>query len=209
MDVSVPGILSLAEWRREMFALYAAARADADPGHAWKRWCDARRALFREHPQSPVPLAERAEYSGPHVFPYDSAARVVASLEPLDGGPVDIVTSDGRATRMLRFARASFDLFGHAAALDVHWLDQYGGGVYLAFRDGTSGTSTYGGGRYLLDTVKGADLGVEGDRLVLDFNFAYQPSCSYDPRWSCPLPPPENGLTFEVAAGERSSEPAG
>jgi uncharacterized protein (DUF1684 family) len=53
--------------------------------------------------------------------------------------------------------------------------------------------------------VKGADLGTEGGRLVLDFNFAYQPSCSYDPMWVCPLAPPENRLAVEVRAGERSA----
>ena len=169
----------------------------------WQRWCDARRRLFSSHPQSPIPEKVRDLYLGPFVFPYDPDARVLASLEPLDVAGVDISTSDGRTTRMLRFARARFELFGHRSTLDVFWLDQYGGGVYLAFRDATSGHATYGGGRYLLDTVKGGDLGVESDLLVLDFNFAYQPSCSYDPRWSCPLPPPANTLAFPVAFGER------
>jgi uncharacterized protein (DUF1684 family) len=108
----------------------------------------------------------------------------------------------------VRFGVAAFELDGRAATLALLWLDAYGGGVYLAFRDASSGVTTYGGGRYLLDTVKGADLGTAGDndnddKLVLDFNFAYQPSCSYDPRWSCPLPPPENRLPFEIRAGER------
>ena len=70
----------------------------------------------------------------------------------------------------------------------------------------SSGTTTYGGGRYLLDTAKGADLGSIGDRLVLDFNFSYHPSCVYDPRWSCPLAPPENRLTVPIRAGERLAE---
>jgi uncharacterized protein (DUF1684 family) len=87
--------------------------------------------------------------------------------------------------------------------LEVYWLEGYGGGVFLPFADATSGTETYGAGRYLLDTVKGADLGADGDRLVLDFNFAYQPSCSYDPRWTCPLAPRANRLPMPVLAGER------
>ena len=68
---------------------------------------------------------------------------------------------------------------------------------------GTSGRSTYGAGRYLLDTVKGADLGIDGPRLVLDFNFAYNPSCAYDPRFVCPLAPPPNRLAVPIEAGER------
>ena len=74
--------------------------------------------------------------------------------------------------------------------------------MFLPFRDGTSGNQTYGGGRYLLDTAKGADLGTEDGGLVLDFNFAYHPSCVWDDRWSCPLAPPGNRLDIEVLAGE-------
>ncbi len=62
---------------------------------------------------------------------------------------------------------------------------------------------SYGGGRYLLDTVKGADLGGTDGRLVVDFNYAYNPSCAYDPQWSCPLAPPANRLTVPILAGER------
>ena len=87
--------------------------------------------------------------------------------------------------------------------LDVSWLEGYGGGLFVPFADATSGDETFGAGRYLLDTVKGADLGVEGDRLVLDFNFAYQPWCSYDGRWACPLAPPANRLEMRIKAGER------
>ena len=88
--------------------------------------------------------------------------------------------------------------------LDLYWLDGYGGGIFLSFADATSGRETYGACRYLLDTVKGADLGEEGGRLVLDFNFAYNPSCAYDPRWVCPLAPPGNRLAVPIRAGERA-----
>jgi uncharacterized protein len=78
--------------------------------------------------------------------------------------------------------------------------------VFVPFADATAGDETYGAGRYLLDTVKGADLGTDGGRLVLDFNLAYNPSCSYDPRWSCPLAPPPNRLAVAVRMGERHVE---
>jgi len=87
--------------------------------------------------------------------------------------------------------------------LDVWWLDSYGGGVFLPLRDGTAGSTTYGAGRYLLDTVKGVDLGGDDGRLVVDLNFAYHPSCTYDPRWSCPLAPEGNRVSTRVAAGEQ------
>ena len=203
MDTSPGSLLALADWRRRVAELYAQVRADPDPPHAWRRWCDERHELFVSHPQSPIPSAQRASYEGPPVHPYDPAARTIARLRALPSQTVEIGNSDGAATRFVRFAEASFELFGQAATLEVFWLEAYGGGIYLSFRDATSGSTTYGGGRYVLDTVKGADLGVEGDRLVLDFNFAYNPSCSYDPQWSCPLPPPANRLALAIAAGER------
>ena len=91
--------------------------------------------------------------------------------------------------------------------LDVWALRSYGGGVFVPLRDRTSGHATYGGGRYLIDTAKGADLGSGVDEtgaatLVLDFNFAYHPSCTYDPAWACPLAPPGNVLDVEVPVGE-------
>ena len=101
-----------------------------------------------------------------------------------------------------RFAFARFA--GHE--LELFWLEAYGGGLFLPFRDATGGSETYGGGRYLLDTIKGADLGAEEGRLVLDFNFAYNPSCAYDPKWACPLSPPANRLPVAVRAGEKKPE---
>lgn len=91
------------------------------------------------------------------------------------------------------------------AVLPLFWMSGYAGGLFLPFRDATSGSATYGAGRYLLDTVKGADQGGDwrGGTLTLDFNLAYHPSCAYDPKWSCPLAPPENRLTVPIRVGER------
>jgi uncharacterized protein (DUF1684 family) len=86
-------------------------------------------------------------------------------------------------------------------------LAEYSGGFFLPSRDATNGRTTYGAGRYMLDTAKGADLGSDPARgtLVLDSNFAYHPSCAFDPRWSCPLAPVENRLDVPVEVGERLS----
>jgi uncharacterized protein len=81
----------------------------------------------------------------------------------------------------------------------------YAGGLFIPFRDATNGGQTYGAGRYLVDAAKSADLGGDPARnsLIIDFNFAFQPSCAFDPRWACPLAPPENRLDLPVRAGER------
>jgi hypothetical protein len=136
------------------------------------------------------------------MFDHDPAARVDAELRPAAPKPVGLVAADGAIYESTRFAVAHFELFGAPCQLDVHWLDGYAGGLFVSFTDQTSGRQTYGGGRYLLDTIKGADLGGSGGRLTLDFNFAYNPSCAYDPAWSCPLPSAANRLGCVIAAGE-------
>ena len=79
--------------------------------------------------------------------------------------------------------------------------------VFVPVKDASAGSATYGGGRYLLDTVKGADLGGDDGRLILDLHFAYNPSCAYDSKWACPLAPPANRLDVAIRAGEL--DPAG
>ena len=195
-------VLELLDWKRHVFALYAEVRAAESPVEAWMRWRDVRDDLFRSHPQSPLPAAERESFTGLSYFSYDPELRVVAELAPQKSKTVGIGASNGEPIAFVRFAEARFELLGERRALDVYWLDAYGGGLFLPFADATSGTETYGAGRYLLDTVKGADLGSEGDGVVLDFNFAYNPSCAYDPGWPCPLAPPANRLEVDVRGGE-------
>jgi hypothetical protein len=107
----------------------------------------------------------------------------VADVAPAEPTPYDIRTSGGGTYRFTRRARAEFELCGRLLALELYWLEGYGGGVFLPFADTTSGSTTYGAGRYLLDRAKGADLGMDGEGILLDFNFAYYPSCAYDPQW--------------------------
>jgi uncharacterized protein (DUF1684 family) len=193
--------LELLDWKRQVFGLYAEVRAAPEPEQAWHRWRTGRDELFRTHPQSPLTEEARAAFSGLDYFAYDPALRLLAEVEPGEEETREIAGSAGSVTRFRRFARARFEL----GALELYWLEGYGGGVFLPFADGTTGRETYGGGRYLLDTVKGSDLGLEGGRLLLDFNFAYNPSCSYDGRWACPLSPPPNRLEAEIPAGERKA----
>jgi uncharacterized protein (DUF1684 family) len=195
--------LALADWRRRVFELYRRVRRARDPAAAWRRWRAGRDELFAHHPQSPLPARERARFGGLAYFGYDPSARVLATIAPLAPAMLDIATSGEVPYRFTRFGKAAFELGSESLALELYWLEGYGGGLYLPFADATSGDETYGAGRYLLDTVKGADLGLERDRLVLDFNFAYNPSCAYDPRWVCPLAPPANRLPVAVRAGER------
>jgi len=195
--------LQLLDWKRRVFALYEQVRASQDPAEAWSRWRAIRDDLFAKHPSSPLPADDRERFAGLPFFEYDPAARVVAEVEQAEPRTYEIATSGDGAYSFTRFGIVRFELAGRAQELELYWLEGYGGGIFLPFRDPTGGTETYGAGRYLLDSVKGADLGTSDGLLVCDFNFAYNPSCAYDPRWVCPLAPPPNRLEVPVRAGER------
>lgn len=202
--------LELMDWKRRVLAMYAAAREGGGSADACAGFRRERDLLFAHHPQSPLLFEARAGFEGVPYFPHRPEMRVEAELESAAGGEELVIpTSTGEPTRFTRIGTVRPVLEGAELSLAVYWLEGYGGGLFLPFRDALAGAQTYGGGRYLLDTVKGADLGTSPDgRLVLDFNYAYNPSCAYDPRWSCPLAPPENRIAVPVAAGERMAPDA-
>ena len=205
----------LADWRRRVAELYAEVRRVAavdDPARAWAIWCDERERLYRLHPQSPVPTAERDGFRA-RQWPYDDRLRfrvlVDAAPRPASAAtaPLALPNSGGEDLAFDRVGTVALPLPGDGAGatLGLFWMRGYAGGLFLPLGDATNGGETYGAGRYLLDTAKGADLGgdpAEG-ALVVDLNFAFQPSCAFDPRWACPLAPPENRVAARVEAGER------
>lgn len=201
MEVQQP--LELADWRRAVAELYSDVRGSDDPQAAWRHWRKERDRLFGSHSQSPVPLLERSGFKGLSYFPYEPGLRFALEIVPAKAWTYEVSSSDETRYAFTRFGTASFDSEGRQTTFEVYWLEGYSGGIFLPFADAGAGRSTYGGGRYVLDTAKGADLGTEGSLLIVDFNFAYQPSCSYDPRWVCPLAPAPNRFPFEVPAGEK------
>ena len=227
--IGVEATLALADWRRTIAALYADVRqlAATDPAAALARWRATRERLYREHVQSPVPVASRSAFRAHH-FDHDPALRFevrVEDLEPDPGAPdvadegafgglglsglagfsIDLPVSAGGAMAFRRFGTVTIPFASGPSRLELFWMEGYAGGLFLPFRDATNGHETYGAGRYLLDAAKGADLGPGAgpNSLVLDFNFAFQPSCAFDPKWACPLAPPANRLDLPVRAGER------
>jgi len=193
------------EWRQIIADLYHSIRMSGDPAIAWQEWCDTRARLFRTHPQSPIEPQDGEGYEGPSTFPYDPALRLSVRLEAANEERLTVATGDDGELTMRAFARTSGLQDALGGELTLYWIEGYGGGVFLPFTDATSGTETYGGGRYLLDTIKGADFGAlrPDGSAILDFNFAYFPSCSYSTRYVCPLAPPANRLKAAVRGGER------
>ncbi len=197
--------LELMGWRRRVGELYAAVRAEASPERGHALWRAGRDELFRSHPQSPLPPGDPLRSTGLPCWPYDPALRFTLPLLAAPA-PATIALAAGDD------GTAALDLVGRvelppplAATVDVWWLRQYAGGLFLPLRDGTAGSGSYGGGRYLLDTAKGADLGGGTGSLVIDLNFLYHPSCRYSIQWQCPLAPAGNTITAPVRAGERMS----
>lgn len=199
-------LLDLWDYRRRVSEIYRRVRVGGGGEESWRGWRSERDRLFATHPQSPVPLERRRGFPGLPYFDYQPAWRMELEVEPLPGKEEELGHSGPGVTRFLPMGRVHLEGPAQGETLTLLWLDSYGGGVFLPFRDASNGSSTYGGGRYLLDTAKGADLGHQGRRVVLDFNFAYHPSCTFDHRWSCPLAPAENRLGVAVEAGERLGE---
>lgn len=196
--------VSLWDWRRQVAALYGAAGAAAgDPAAAWSSWRRGRDELFAAHPQSPLPAVARRRFEALPFFPYDPGLRFDVALVPATGAIAENMLAGADGTVALRpFARTSGLAARLGGELVVYWIELYGGGVFLPFGDRTNGGGTYAGGRYLLDTIKGADLGGASGRAIIDFNFAYNPSCAYSDRWVCPLAPSANRLPSAIEAGE-------
>jgi uncharacterized protein (DUF1684 family) len=188
----------VASWRREVHALYGAVRAEPDPAAAHETWVQGRTELFDTHPASARQPGQVLRHA-----PYDPAYRLVVELQPAEPDEWRPTTGSDGEVPFQRAGRFELPLIG---GLDVWWLGSYGNGIFVPLRDATAGRTTYGAGRYLLDTVKGADLGREGDAWVLDLNFSYNPSCAYDPDWACPLAPAGNRLPVEVPVGELSPQ---
>jgi hypothetical protein len=213
--------LALADWRRRVAIMWQEWRSSAgDPEEATTAFRAVKDELFRDHPQSPLGPEDRAAFLGLDYWPYDPTWRMEVRLTDVPAAPtlgapatsgllgLGAISLPNSGQEAIAFSRiGSVELVGplNGQRLSLYWIEGYGGGLFLPFRDATSGDATYGAGRYLLDSIKSADHG--GDwrtgNLLLDFNMAYHPSCAYDPRWACPLARPENRLAVPVEVGER------
>lgn len=173
-----------------------------DYGDAVRAFRAEKDDYFRTGPGSPLPPAERAGFTGIPYFPVDEAMVFEdLVLEPYAGSEptnFSIPTSDNRLRPASRAGILRFTVGDVPCSLTAYTFDGgHAGSLFVPFLDGTSGTESYGAGRYL-------DLEPEEDgTYVLDFNLAYHPSCVYDTRFSCPLTPAENRLPVRIEAGER------
>ena len=154
-------------------------------------------SLLRHTADSPI--TNKTQFNGLPYFRPNPAYRIMARLEPFPAGqtPKMVITlTDGTEEVYEKMGHAVFTLANTPCRLLVL---RYQKTLTVLFQDKTSGTETYGGGRYLdLDPATQSD-----NQLLLDFNEAYNPYCAYSPGYACPLPPPENKLPVAIQAGER------
>ncbi len=222
---AVPTWLDLYDYRRRVASIYrereSALRSGEDEARTLAKFRAAKDALFAEHPQSALDPDQRSKFTGLSYFPHNPRLRVEALLTPEPPNDAVIEAADGpHILPMRRAARLTFVVEDTPLQLVVYWIDVYGGGLFLPFRDATCPGESYGGGRYLFDTVKGSDFltlesvksdmpqgyargGGQAAKIILDFNYAYNPSCAYNSRWVCPLAPHENRLPVHIRAGEK------
>ncbi|MBT2586241.1 DUF1684 domain-containing protein [Arthrobacter sp. ISL-95] len=207
-DIPTMSAVDIADWRLRTFALYDKVRqlAATNPFDAHVFWRQERDLMFATHPASALTAEVKASFSGLRTADYDPSFRRYAALSPEGAGQeMNVRTgTDG----VVPFARIGTFVLPGLGSLAAWRLRSYGGGIFVPFRDATAGKDggSYGAGRYLLDTVKGSFHGTRGagdeQEFVLDFNFAYNPSCAYNEAWACPLAGPANRLEAEVPVGE-------
>ena len=159
--------------------------------------------FMEQHPQSPLDDEQRANFNGLRYYAENEALSLVVDIDllPKTEPMIEMETSTGDIRPYRRYGIIHLTVDGKPAQLTIY-SDLYGHDFFLPFRDATSGQETYGAGRYLDNHRPGLDV-LPGNKVEIDFNFAYNPYCAYSTAYSCPLPPRENWLTVPIAAGEK------
>jgi uncharacterized protein (DUF1684 family) len=167
---------------------------------AVEEWRKEKDKYFMYDFDSPIPHESRHEFKGLSYYPYDPKFRVKASMKTTNSGEIiQMLTSKDTNQPYRKYGYLEFTLGGKPYKLAAYkraWVPETDPHLFIPFRDATSGNETYGAGRYM-------DI-EESKEYVIDFNMAYNPFCSYNENYSCPLPPRENWLSLEIKAGEKN-----
>lgn len=152
---------------------------------------------FRTSPESPLSEEQKAAFQGLRYYPPNPDLMFVVEPELFDEQEmVELSTSTGDPAVFLRWATLRFEVDGQPQQLTLYWDEPVEGQLFVPFTDAAAGTETYGAGRYLEPQP------LEDGKMLLDFNYAYNPYCAYNDGWTCPLTPPENRLRIPIRAGE-------
>jgi len=166
-------------------------------GTELKRFRAEKDRVFRKEPHSPLTPEQRDAFAGLVYFDENPQLVINGTVDrDVEPGEVRMATSAGEEQVYQRYGVVRFRVDGEAAQVVLYASDD-SDVLFIPFRDATSGHETYGAGRYL-------EVHAHGDDVTIDFNYAYNPNCAYDPAWSCPLPPAENWLKVPIRAGEKA-----
>jgi len=151
-------------------------------------------AFYSRSAESPLTRQQKKTFKGLKYFPENPALALEVEVKPFaEQKTIIMQTSTGDEQEYTRFGRFTFTVDGQAAALTIYATGQ---DYFLPFADGLAGSETYPAGRYLEPVPLG------GGKFQIDFNYAYNPYCAYNERWSCPIPPVENRIKVPIRAGE-------
>lgn len=151
--------------------------------------------FFAADPDSPLTHEQKHDFKGLHYFPENEALRLELAVEEFPAKETVVMqTTTGGTQTYTRFGKIRFSVEGQEVTLTVFASED---GFFLPFADSLAGTETYGAGRYLeLEPIA-------QDRILVDFNYAYNPYCAYNEAWACPITPAENRLKVPIRAGEK------
>jgi uncharacterized protein (DUF1684 family) len=185
-----------------LLSLSGFAKAQEDEPGDVQRFRALRDKSFRKASETPLTGEDFLKFKGLVYFDADQQFAVRARLEKTSDEQIFMMpTSIGTTRKYFKYGVLKFELAGRSFSLNVYQSEisaKKNGSLFVPFRDLTNGKETYGAGRYL-------DIKIpSGDETVLDFNFAYNPSCAYgNEKFSCTIPPKENFLQIEIKAGEK------
>lgn len=168
---------------------------------------DGRDKEFRDANESPLTKEEFSSFKGLRYYSLNPESKVEARLiKTPNEKPFEAETSRGELRALLKYGYLEFNLKGVQQRLNVYQpviapdkpgYEEVKNTLFLPFKDLTNGKETYGGGRYISMKMP------ETEKLTLNFNLAYNPSCAYNSKYSCFLVPKQNHLKLDIKAGEK------
>jgi len=199
------GVLIVVPWRvasggREEESFVAAQTQKA------LNWRKDRDVFFKNHQRSPLTPDQKTHFKALKYYPFDPRYVFYGQIERYilnSNNPeyfATFLTNKGTNKRYVRYGKFRFQLDGKNCSLEV-FKSILSDNLFIPFKDNTNGKETYEAGRYIDTEILG------GYKMGLDFNMAYPPSCAYNDKYVCVLPPKENSLTVEIRAGEKNYKP--
>jgi len=166
-------------------------------------WRKERDEFFKSHQRSPITAQEKRNFKGLKYYPFNPKYAFSGQIERYIlhiNNPkyyATFLTNKGTNKRYIRYGKFHFNLDGKEYMFEIY-KSILGDTLFIPFKDRTNGKETYEGGRYIDAEI------LPGYKMILDFNMAYNPSCAYNEKFVCVLPPRENTLYIEIRGGEKS-----